>query len=408
MRRAALAAAAAPLLLGLAACGGSKATTTTTPVNNVQPITVDLGPSPNGQALGFDNSLYTSVTVCMPGTTTCQIVNHILVDTGSTGLRILSSQIGTTLTLPYITDSNGNALGNCIQFPNASYQWGPLVTVDVQLAGEVAPSVPIQIVGPTNFPSAPAACSAGGSPAQTVPDLGANGILGVGLFQQDCGAPCAASPPPAVYFTCPSSGCTATTVAVTAQLQNPVWKFPQDNNGFAIVLPQIGATGASTVMGSMIFGIGTQTNNALNGAQAQAASATGTFTTTFSGVAYPKSYIDSGQGGYYFLDSPTTGLPSCPTGDATGYYCPNAQVGLNAMTSGPNPQNSATTVSQNVAFSVGNGLALIDSGLPAFNNLGGANPGAFVWGLPFFYGRTVFIGIQGQTSPAGTGPFWAY
>ena len=243
--------AAAILLVGLAACGGgSSSTTTATPVNNVQPIVVDSGPSVNGQSVGFANSLYTSVTVCMPGTVTCQTIDHILVDTGTTGLRILASEIqGKALTLPYITDSNSNQIGNCIQFPNASYQWGPMVTVDVQLADEVAPSVPIQIVGPTNFTGAPAACSAGGSPAQTVLDLGANGILGVGLFRQDCGAACASSSPPAVYFTCPTAGCTPTSVAVTAQLQNPVWLFPQDNNGFAIVLPQVSATGADDRFG---------------------------------------------------------------------------------------------------------------------------------------------------------------
>jgi hypothetical protein len=79
------------------------------------------------------------------------------------------------------------------------------------------------------------------------------------------------------------------------------------------------------------------------------------------------------------------------------------------MTSGPNPTATSTIVSQNIAFSVWNALTLIDSGNPAFNNIGGPNPGAFAWGLPFFYGRTVFIGIEGQsTTSAGTGPFWAY
>ena len=53
-----------------------------------------------------------------------------------------------------------------------------------------------------------------------------------------------------------------------------------------------------------------------------------------------------------------------------------------------------------------------------FNN----NPNAFVfgqlagpstissfdWGLPFFYGRNVYIAIYGRTTPAGNGPYWAY
>jgi hypothetical protein len=32
----------------------------------------------------------------------------------------------------------------------------------------------------------------------------------------------------------------------------------------------------------------------------------------------------------------------------------------------------------------------------------------FGWGLPFFYGRRVFLGIENETSPAGTGPFYAF
>jgi len=407
MRRASLAATAAALLIGLAGCGGSSPVATTpTPVENTQQLVVDLGPNLNGQSVGFDNSLYTNVNICLPATTTCQTIDHVLVDTGSTGLRILSSQL--SLTLPHVADASNNQIGNCIQYADTSYQWGPVAKVDVHLAGELASSIPMQIVGPSNFPAAPAACSAGGVAAQSVSSLGANGILGIGLFRQDCGAACASSSPPAVYFTCPSSGCTPTTVALTAQLQNPVWMFPQDNNGFAITLPQVGSGGATTVTGSITFGIGTQTNNALNGAQAQAASPKGNFTTTFNGVAYPNSFIASGLGAYYFLDSATTGLPNCAPGDAAGYYCPPSPVNLTAITSGPNPSSSGTTVSQNVAFSVWNALTLIDSRNPAFSNIGGPNPGIFAWGLPFFYNRTVFIGIEGQTTPAGTGPYWAY
>ncbi len=408
MRRASLAAAVAALVISLTGCGGS-APVATTPaaVSNTQQIVVDLGPSLNGQTVGADNSLYTNVQICLPGSaTTCQTIDHILVDTGSSGLRLLSTSVG--LNLPYITDASNNTIGNCIQFPDTSFQWGPMAKVDVHLAAEVA-TVPIQIVSPTNFVGPPAACSAGGVAANTISSLGAKGILGVGLFRQDCGAPCASSSPPNVYFSCPASGCTPTTVALTSQLQNPVWMFSSDNNGLSITLPAIGPTGATTVVGTISFGIGTQTDNALPANPlVQAATAKGTFTTTFGGVAYTNSYIDSGVGAYYFLDSATTGLPNCGNGDAAGFYCPASPVSLTAITSGPNPSSSGTIVSQSIAFSVWNALTLIDSGNPAFNNIGGPNPGAFVWGLPFFYGRTVFIGIEGQTTPAGTGPYWSY
>ena len=409
MRRAGAAAAVAALVMALAGCGGGSTPAATTPatVNNTLPLVVDKGPSLNGQTVGFDNSLYTSVSICNPGTATCQTIDHILVDTGSSGLRILSSAMG--LAVSYVTDANKNGIGNCIQFPDSSFQWGPMALVDVHLSEEVASNIPMQIVGPSNFVGPPTACSAGGVAANTISSLGANGILGIGLFRQDCGAACASSSPPNVYFTCPAAGCTPTTVALTAQLQNPVWMFPQDNNGLSITLPSVGASGAATVTGTLTFGIGSQTNNALGGALAQAATSKGTFTTTFGGVAYTNSSIDSALGAYYFLDSATTGLPNCAAnGDAAGYYCAPSPVTLTAITSGPNPSSSGTIVSQNLSLQVWNALTLIDSGNPALSNIGGPNPGAFAWGLPFFYGRTVFVGIEGQTTPAGPGPFWAY
>ncbi len=185
--------------------------------------------------------------------------------------------------------------------------------------------------------------------------------------------------------------------------------FPQDNNGLSIVLPQVGTAGAVSLSGSMIFGIGTQSDNALGAAQAQGADGEGTFTATFNGVAYPGSYIDSGSSGYYFLDSAHTGLPNCATNsDADGFYCPANPVSFTAINSGPNPKGTGVPVSTNVAFSISNALPLIDSPSVVFNNLGGPNPFILDWGIPFFLGRTVFIGIEGQSSAAGTGPYWAY
>jgi hypothetical protein len=54
----------------------------------------------------------------------------------------------------------------------------------------------------------------------------------------------------------------------------------------------------------------------------------------------------------------------------------------------------------------------------AFDNLGGSSTaprsgsggmGAFFdWGLPFYFGKNVFTAIEGQSTPAGTGPFVAF
>ena len=63
-----------------------------------------------------------------------------------------------------------------------------------------------------------------------------------------------------------------------------------------------------------------------------------------------------------------------------------------------------------VSFSVANALGLAATGNKAFYNVGGTFGGSFFdFGLPFFFGRNVYTGIDGQTTPgAGTGPFFAY
>jgi hypothetical protein len=44
-------------------------------------------------------------------------------------------------------------------------------------------------------------------------------------------------------------------------------------------------------------------------------------------------------------------------------------------------------------------------------NLGGPYQGGggdFDWGLPFFFGRNIYTAIEGQSTPGGAGPYWAY
>ena len=98
--------------------------------------------------------------------------------------------------------------------------------------------------------------------------LGANGVLGVGLFQKDCGNTCTTSNGsiPPVYYDCPTSGCNPTYVTLAQQVPNPVTMLAFDNNGVMLYLPSVPAGGVTTVSGSLIFGVGTQANNALQSA----------------------------------------------------------------------------------------------------------------------------------------------
>jgi hypothetical protein len=68
-------------------------------------------------------------------------------------------------------------------------------------------------------------------------------------------------------------------------------------------------------------------------------------------------------------------------------------------------------VGSDVAFSVANADTLAKNlNFNALPTLAGPNllPGSFDFGLPFFFGRTVFVGFEGRSASAGAGPFVAY
>jgi hypothetical protein len=377
--------------------GGGDSTT------NVQAITVNTGPTAAPPLNSpYINGAFTSVTVCAAGsTTTCQTISGILVDTGSSGLRILSSAL--TISLPQQTASNGNPIVECFPFVDG-ITWGPVETADMTIAGEQAKALPIQVIGSSNFPTIPNACTSFGAPEDDLSTLGANGILGVGNFAQDCGTACTVSGAsnPGLYYTCPAAGCQVTAQSLSSQVQNPIVLFPKDNNGVIIELPSV--TGAETsVSGSMIFGIGTQTNNGLGSATVYTIDpSSGNFTTVFNNVTYQDAgFLDSGSNAIYFLDSNTTGMPTCA--DATFWYCPAATQNFSATNKGANGTSGS------INFSVGNADSLTASQtVGVANGLGGPDPGTFDWGLPFFYGRNVYTAIEGQNTPGGVGPYWAY
>ena len=397
----------------LVGCGGSSNSSHSN-VNNVQAIAVDGGPV-SGQL--YADAAFTSVTVCMPGSSNCQTVNGILVDTGSVGLRILASALPQGFTLPQQTQ-NGNNLYNCVSFVDGSFLWGPLTQADVKLAGETASSAGVHLIQdpPQGF-SLPTQCSNGGTNADSQGVLGANGILGVGPEPEDCGGACdpgAGGTPPPVYFTCNNSfSCQTAFVSVGQQVVQPVVKFPNDNNGVLIQFPAVNGVAAS-LNGAMIFGIGTQSNNQLGSATVYTLNNFDNFTTNFNGEALGSSYIDSGSNGLFFPDS---AILACAGSIARGFYCPPNLLNLSARTVGSNGAQAT------INFSIDNAANLFQNngGAAAYSNLGGPNFGGgcspqnqskctFDWGLPFFFGRNVFTAIDGQPVPSGApaSPWWAY
>ena len=106
---------------------------------NVALVFIDNGPA---GANNIINVPFVSVTLCRPGTSTCQTIDHLLVDTGSYGLRIIAPGVlDPALALPAITGGAGNPAGECAQF-FSEFLWGSVHRADVKIAGKTAPSLP--------------------------------------------------------------------------------------------------------------------------------------------------------------------------------------------------------------------------------------------------------------------------
>lgn len=403
----------APALSGLGGLAGTQPEGTggtvdiTPPGSNVLAGIVDQGPI--GLTVPYTNGMFVSATVCQPGTSNCQIVDHLLVDTGSVGLRVLDTVL--TLALPATHDAGGLALAECLPFVDGS-TWGTVHLADIQMGEEAASSLPIHVVGVAAYP-VPADCT--GLPANDQDSLGANGILGVGTYLNDCGADCAQPAisrlNPGLYYGCSSAqigGCQVTSVPIASQVPNPVAMLPVDNNGVTIQLPAVPTDGAPSAQGVLVFGIGTQANNGLGGATVFPLDDAGNVETAFpAGGPHYASYLDSGSNALFFLDNLTTKIPLCAA-DQNEFYCPASLVTFNATIL------QGSTTSAKFTFSVANADQLAARNF-AFNNLAGPMAGypdptqpSFAWGLPFFFGRSVSSAIETCSTPSGNGPYVAF
>jgi hypothetical protein len=370
---------------------------------NFVAVTIDGGPVVSGASIGTINQSYVTITVCAPGSTTnCQTIDHVWVDTGSVGLRLFSSALG-TLSLP--AEMQGlNVVASCAQFV-ATYAWGAVRTADISIGSKLASSVPIQVIGDTAggaIPAsaqAPSTCASGVGGALTgynVPsDMGANGLLGIGVFLQDCGAGCATSVHNGFYYTCPGGTCSAVTMPTNMQVQNVVSLFPTDNNGSLLQLPSVPPQGQATGSGYLIFGINTQSNNQLGSALVFPADPNFGFintTKTYGQASNVSSFVDSGSNAWFF-DDPT--LTVCANNK--DFFCSTVML---SATMSAYQGFTGTAPSHTYGFCIENLNSAFLTGTWAFNDVGGPGmAGSFDWGLPFFYGRSVFTAIESTTTP---------
>ncbi len=368
--------------------GNGSTTTPPPPVTpsapNELPVVVGAGVGPSPAI----NRPLVSVTVCLPGTSNCQIINNVLLDSGSTGLRLFSS----VLTLPVTLQQQPPSFTvyECAEFENL-YAWGPIATADVQLSGEKASNVNIHLIGDTTY-APPSSCTSGLSAASSPQTMGFNGILGVTGHNDYSCSPNSSTPCPLPYAVCTSTDgrapfCTPTPEPPAQQVWNPVVLFPVDNNGVVFDIPGIPPTGAANVQGSLYFGVGSETNNQLGSATQYQPPLVAEFAgQNFSGG------IDSGTPYIGFLSDNLVGLPMCGA-----YYCPSDPTTFTAEMVGANGEGVT------VDLAVADPTSVLDQGLTAdYALMGQGYDDSVVLGFPFFYGRKVFFNYGSQN--AGSGP----
>lgn len=368
----------------------------------------------------YPNEPCTSVQVCTPGGS-CATISNLLVDTGSFGLRVFGSVLSSAGVTPSPITSGGGTLAECVGFGDGSSEWGQVGTVDMIMGGESKiTNVPILVIDSTYAGTGlPSACNSTNSTPDTTPAaVGFNGIIGVGLFAQDCGSYCTNHTDSGKYYSCSGSGanltCTGATASLANQVTNPVSLLSTDNNGVIMQFPSIPSAGAPSVTGSLILGIGTRANNTPSGVATYATDGDGNFTTVFNPFSANAltSFIDSGSSLLFFPWPPPSNaaassvLPDCGSG-LSGFYCPtSSQVFAAANTAASGGTTSC------VGFDVANANSQLSGSNMVFSNLAGASgsdiSSDFDWGLPFFLGRQVYVGIENASSSLGTGPYWAY
>lgn len=379
---------------GSGGSGGGSSGTSTANAQPIQPNGTNAVPiNVNAGVANFVNIPNVSVTVCAPGSSVCQTIDNIQVDTASFGLRILGSAAQNVLgSLPGARASNGGQLAECAGFADG-YTWGTVRTADVKMGTEVASGVPIQIIGDLDASAAPTGSNGcpSGNDENDVGDIGANGILGIGPQTVDCGPSCASTALNAMYFSCTNgTNCTGVATPVAQQVTNPVTKFAVNNNGVIVQLPPVPDGGAASATGVLIFGIGTQSNNSISGVTKYGTDPYGDLTGTYKGQTY-KTFFDSGSNGNFFQDS----FPLCSSSSA--FYCPSSEQSLSTTIQGTEG-NSA-----NVPFQLVSARTLTQGGNKfAFNSLGGqlGMSNFFDFGLPFFFGRHVYVGFELPNSSA--------
>jgi Protein of unknown function (DUF3443) len=392
---------ASPIVSAMS-CGSE----TSTGTGNVAPMIVDGFPCKAGGVEGAINAPqipYVSVKVCAPGSTTkCQVIDHIIVDTGSTGLRLAYSALNSSLRpgasgLPLVPGSSKTrTLTECETYVS-SYAYGPIVKADVYIAGETAKSTQLQVFGDPKYP-VPAYCrQQGGTETDTTQSFGGNGLIGVSFDLLDDYA---------LYYNCNNSNpriCNPE--SAYPGIPNTVSQFASENNGVVLSLPAVGPTAStSPVIGTLTFGVSTQPNNTPSTGTLGLINDggndinNGTFSAMVGGSWFT-AYIDSGTDVVYFNDPKNPSLTYCPTsGPWGGWYCPSIEQNLTfALADSGTIQTKA-----HLSYSVANASNVITPYTIAYSNVAGPDGSTITtnssigFGLSSFFGNRMYFLFTGK------------
>ena len=320
---------------------------------------------------GALNEPVVTLKICVPNTSTCENVSNVLVDIGSTGLR-LSHILSISSRLPQ--ESENGPITECYAFVSG-YNYGPVVTATVTLADQSV-TVPVQVSN--SQLAAPSSCTNGGSIPSAPFEPYINGILGL-LFPQDDSLD-------GLYY---EGGSGPTTISTSLVVQNPVFLLGNsENNGVLLSnFPAVSTTqGAPTVSGLLTFG--TESASSLKELETNNQA---TITANYNGNL--TAFFDSGSNGF-FIDNPT--IATCPSSSSlSGFFCGTAPHQTSTLTG-----TNGTSVS--LDFSIENAQTLLATGNQDFSSLGGPMSDTFDAGFPaFLYGYTIGVEYISPTSDSG-------
>ncbi|TDK66061.1 DUF3443 family protein [Sapientia aquatica] len=386
------------------ACGGA----TSIGTGNVAPLVIDGFPCAAGGTAGAANNAnvpYVTVKICAPGSTTnCQIIDHVSVDTGSSGIRMAAAALPASLQpgsngLPLVAGSTaGHSLTEC-EIYVSSYVYGPVVSADIYIAGKQVKNANMQVFGASGYTPPTSCIGQGGAETDTIQAFGGNGLIGVGFDLLDQGD----------FYDCQNSAintCSPTPISAYAGVPNIVPQFSSDNNGVVIALPSVSSAGLSSpVVGTLTFGVSTQANNTPAASTVAIVNDnTGSFQTQIGGTWNP-AYIDSGTFVMFFND-PAANLALCTSNANSGFYCPATPVTVPLIVANAGSKVTAGTFN----YQVGNADQINTVSAMAFSNIAGQTSGSstlsngsyVAYGLSFFYGREMYFLFNSKTAP-GTG-----